>query len=73
MKPGSFMMKGILGGAPMAQMMTRLRNALRSLGNDGAVANVSSVMARAAADRHAVDQLGLRLARATPARAAPAA
>ncbi len=50
----------------MAQLMHRIRNAVRSLGNEGAVANVGAAMARTAAQHQAVDQLELRLALATP-------
>ena len=39
-----------------------------SLGNEGALANVVSELGRAAAARHAVDQLELRMAVVTPAR-----
>ena len=48
--------------------LNRIREAVRSLGNDGALANVVAEMARAAAARHAVDQLELRLAVTTPQR-----
>ncbi|MGZ4737136.1 MAG: hypothetical protein ACXV9P_18745 [Acidimicrobiia bacterium] len=46
----------------MLQLMTRLRTVVSSLGNDGAVANVRSELSRAAAARHAIDQLELRMA-----------
>ncbi len=46
----------------MAQLLSRLREAVSSFGNEGALANVVSEMGRAAAARHAVDQLELRLA-----------
>jgi hypothetical protein len=46
----------------MAGMLTRVRIIMRSLGNEGAVANVRSDMATAAQDRDAVDRLVQRLA-----------
>jgi hypothetical protein len=54
----------------MARLMTRLRNAMSSLGNEGAVANVLAEMGRAAAARHAVEQLELRMAPVTVTTAA---
>ena len=57
----------------MAQLMSRLRAAVRSLGNEGALANVVSEMGRAAAARHSVEQLEVRLALATEPRRTPAA
>ncbi len=52
----------------MVQMLNRIRATVRSLGNDGALANVVAEMARATAARHAVEQLELRLAVANPLR-----
>jgi hypothetical protein len=46
----------------MTQLLSRFRDAVSSLGNEGALANVVSEMGRAAAARHAVDQLELRMA-----------
>jgi hypothetical protein len=46
----------------MANLMIRLRSAVSSLGNDGALANVVSELARAAADRRAVEALEARMA-----------
>ena len=57
----------------MVQMLNRIRTAVRSLGNDGALANVVAEMAQAAAARQAVDQLELRLAVTTPRRRSHAA
>ena len=57
----------------MLQMLNRIRTAVRSLGNDGALANVVAEMAQAAAARQAVDQLELRLAVTTPRRGSHAA
>ncbi len=57
----------------MVQLMSRLRAAVSALGNEGALANVVEEMGRAAAARHAVDQLELRLATVSPARVPHAA
>ena len=57
----------------MVQLMSRLRAAVSALGNEGALANVVEQMGRAAAARHAVDQLELRLATVSPARVPHAA
>lgn len=57
----------------MATMLDRVRIAMRSLGNDGAVANVRSDIATAAQDREAVDRLVQRLAVLEAGRAARAA
>ena len=57
----------------MATMLDRVRIAMRSLGNDGAVANVRSDIATAARDREAVEQLVQRLAVLEAGRAARAA
>jgi hypothetical protein len=46
----------------MAQLMSRLRAVVSSIGNEGALANVLSEMGRAAAARHAVEQLEVRMA-----------
>jgi hypothetical protein len=46
----------------MAQLMTRLRAAVSSLGHQGAAANALAELARAAAARHAIDQLEVRMA-----------
>jgi hypothetical protein len=46
----------------MAQLMSRLRAVVSSLGNEGALANVLSEIGRAAAARHAVEQLEVRMA-----------
>ncbi len=51
----------------MAKLMSRLYSAVSSLGNDGALANVVSELSRAAAARHAVEQLEARMARAAEA------
>jgi hypothetical protein len=48
-------------------LMTRIRAMASSLGNEGALTNVMAEMGRAAAQRHAVDQLELRFAVATEA------
>jgi hypothetical protein len=48
-------------------LMTRIRAMVSSLGNEGALTNVMAEMGRAAAQRHAVDQLELRVAIATNA------
>jgi hypothetical protein len=49
-------------------LMDRMRALVSSLGNEGALTNVMAEMGRAAAQRHAVDQLELRVAIATDAR-----
>jgi hypothetical protein len=49
----------------MTKLISRLRTAMSALGNEGAVANVVSELARAAAARHAVEQLEARMALAT--------
>jgi len=46
----------------MVKLVSRLRTAVSALGNDGALANVVSEMGRAAAARHAVEQLEVRMA-----------
>jgi hypothetical protein len=46
----------------MTAIVDRLRAAVRSLGNDGALANVVTELHRAAAARAAVEQLELRYA-----------
>jgi hypothetical protein len=46
----------------MAHLLDRVRTAMRSLGNDGALANVAADMASAARDREAVELLVQRLA-----------
>jgi hypothetical protein len=51
----------------MTQLLSRLRQTVRSLGNEGALANIISEMGQAAAARHAVDQLELRMALVAPA------
>ncbi len=51
----------------MVQLIARLRTAVSALGNEGALANVVEELARAAAARHAVDQLALRMATIEPA------
>jgi hypothetical protein len=48
-------------------LMDRIRALVSSLGNEGAMANVLADMGRAAAQRHAVDQLEVRFAVATKA------
>jgi hypothetical protein len=45
----------------MTAIAVRLRSAFRSLGNDGALANVVTELHHAAAARAAVEQLELRL------------
>jgi hypothetical protein len=57
----------------MVQLLTRLREAVSVLGHEGALANVVAEMGQAAAARHAVDQLEVRLALAVPARVPHAA
>ena len=57
----------------MAQLMSRLRAAVLSLGNEGALANVLSEMGRAAAARHSIEQLEVRMALAIDPRRASAA
>jgi hypothetical protein len=57
----------------MALLLARVRSALRSLGNDGAVINVRTHLAAAAEARAAVDQLEWRLAAAERAQAQRAA
>jgi hypothetical protein len=57
----------------MAQLMSRLRAAVSALGHEGALANVVEEIGRAAAARHAVDQLELRMATVERARAPHAA
>ena len=57
----------------MAQLLSRLRVAVSSLGNEGALANVVSEMGRAAAARHAIEQLELRMAVVPPVRVPRAA
>jgi hypothetical protein len=57
----------------MVKLMSRLRTAVSSLGNEGALANARAAMGRAAADRHAVEQLEARMAMAADARLQPAA
>lgn len=57
----------------MTQLIHRLRHAVSSLGNAGAVANALGELARATADRAAVEQLALRMAVATEPTRAPAA
>lgn len=57
----------------MAQLLARLRSAVGSLGNEGALANVLAEMGKAAQARHAVDQLELRMALVTEARTPRAA
>jgi len=52
----------------MANLMSRLRTAVSSLGNDGAVANVLSELGRAEAARHAVEQLEARMTAAAAVR-----
>ena len=49
----------------MAELLSRVRSAVRSLGNEGAVANVRSDMAAAADMRAEVDRLAQRIAAAT--------
>jgi hypothetical protein len=55
----------------MAELLERVRSAVRSLGNDGAVANIRSDMAAAALMRQEVERLeqrmGLVLAPVPPA------
>jgi hypothetical protein len=51
----------------MVKLVSRLRTAVRALGNEGAVANVLAEMGRAAAARHAVEQLEARMAPAADA------
>jgi hypothetical protein len=51
----------------MTAIVDRLRAAVRSLGNDGALANVVTELHRAAAARAAVEQLELRYATVTVA------
>jgi hypothetical protein len=46
----------------MTKLISRLRTAMSALGNEGAVANALSELARAAAARHAVEQLEARMA-----------
>jgi hypothetical protein len=46
----------------MTKLISRLRTAMSALGNEGAVANVLSELGRAAAARHAVEQLEARMA-----------
>jgi hypothetical protein len=46
----------------MTKLISRLRAAMSGLGNEGAVANVVAELARAAAARHAVEQLEARMA-----------
>jgi hypothetical protein len=57
----------------MTALLDHVRTAIRSLGNDGAVANVESDIATAARDRAAVDQLLERLAEVEAMRILPAA
>jgi hypothetical protein len=57
----------------MVNLMTRLRTAVSALGNEGAVANVLAELDRAAAARHAVDELEARMAWAADARLSQAA
>ncbi len=56
----------------MAQLMSRLRAAVSALGNEGALANVLTEMGRAAAARHSVEQLEVRMALAHEPRPAQA-
>jgi hypothetical protein len=46
----------------MAELLERVRSAVRSLGNDGAVANIRSDMAAAAHMRQEVERLERRMA-----------
>jgi hypothetical protein len=46
----------------MAQLLDRVRTVIRSFGNEGAVDNVQSDIARTAKNREAVDLLEQRLA-----------
>jgi hypothetical protein len=57
----------------MVQVLSRLRAAVSVLGNEGALANVVAEMGQAAAARHAIDQLEVRLALTVPARVPHAA
>jgi hypothetical protein len=57
----------------MTALLARVRTAIKSLGNDGALANVESAIATAAQDRAAVDHLLERLAVIEAARILPAA
>jgi len=50
----------------MTQIVHRLRIAIRSLGNEGALANAAASLHRTAAAHAAVDRLELRLAAAGP-------
>ncbi len=56
----------------MTRLLTRLRSTYRSLGNDGAVANVRTHLAATAEARAAVDRLAWRIAAADRAAAAAA-
>ena len=49
----------------MAELLSRVRSAVRSLGNEGAVANVRSDMAAAADMRAEVERLEQRVAAST--------
>ena len=53
----------------MALLLARVRSAVRSLGNEGAVINVRTHLAAAAEARAAVDQLAWRIAAAERAQA----
>ncbi len=57
----------------MTQLLDRVRTVVRSLGNEGALANIRSDMANAAENRAAVDQLVQRLAVTEAGRIARAA